>query len=52
MLDSRGEGGGTGVGSSEDLGASYNRDRSDSYGLGDTGQSLTSAKDLDDEIPF
>lgn len=52
MLDSRGEGGGTGVGFSEDLGASYNRDRSDSYGLGDTGQSLTSAKDLDDEIPF
>ena len=55
MLDSRGEGGGTGLGYSENPGASYDRGGPDSYGLGESGQAVAApvtSRDLDDEIPF
>ena len=55
MLDSRGEGGGTGVGYSENPGASYDRGGPESYGLGESGQAVAApatSRDLDDEIPF
>jgi single-strand DNA-binding protein len=54
MLDSRGEGGGTSVGYSENPGASYDRGGPDTYGSGDSGQAAapTPSRDLDDEIPF